>query len=76
MTGVLAADKVLKEGREERTTVLGLEQGGGGTRGSQSSEPSWCNIYVFPIAKLMGDRMPTPPTLPFSGLRALASVPA
>lgn len=40
MTGVLAADKVLKEGRDKGTTVLGLEQGGGGTRGSQSSEPS------------------------------------
>lgn len=56
--------------------MLGLEQGGGGTKGNQSSEPSWCNIYVFLIAKLMGDKMPTPPTLSFSGLRTVASVPS
>lgn len=31
--GLLAAENVLKEGREEGTTALGLEQGGGGCQG-------------------------------------------
>lgn len=64
-------EKALQEGREEGTSVLGLEQGAG-ARGGQSSEPSCC----FLIAKLVGDGMPTLPALPFSHLQISASAPA